>query len=408
MMDRSVPARNAFQETMLGLEFNPRPDDQTDLFSRACVEQYQAADLSRLGYLFAQVFEPNVLVEVAVLADVPYETVADLTYRPTPSIIRLAELAANAADLSVIELINVAAALISVSRFEAASKLLESAVARAANPLETFEVWMLVFVVANRCDDRKGATRAFERMRAAIETGAVPPDRVVDACAQAVVWYMKRKEPLAADYEWYLATGQSIVDRRGRLDPGSISSWYRAVAMVPAAEGDAAKTREFMVYAREAAEQAIALRPRAYEKHFEKTYHESSLKEHMYVTRDFDKAEEAGRALIAMDTAWSPSYAELGEAYMFFGKPEQAVVMYDKAIQTGPPYYGYYLLEAARVCVKAGMNEQALGYYMALSHLVPENEGVLSAGLDLARTTSHESRPHFEDLLAQLTPAKIG
>lgn len=37
-------------------------------------------------------------------------------------------------------------------------------------------------------------------MRAAIQTGRVPPDRALDACAQAVVWYLKRKEPIEADY----------------------------------------------------------------------------------------------------------------------------------------------------------------------------------------------------------------
>src|SRR5690606_17245747 len=121
-------APNPFQETMLGLEFGPRPEGTVDLFSRACVEQYQAADLSRFGYLFAQVFESNVLVEVALLAGMRYPEVADLTYRPTATVTRLAELASRPDELSVVELVNVAAALISVSRFEVASRLLAAAV----------------------------------------------------------------------------------------------------------------------------------------------------------------------------------------------------------------------------------------------------------------------------------------
>jgi tetratricopeptide (TPR) repeat protein len=403
MVDPAVPVLNPFQETMLGLELSQWPEGRADLFSRACVEQYQSADMSRFGYLFAQVFEPNVLVEVALLAGVPYEEVAGLRYRPTPTIAHLAERTAHAGDLTVVELVNVAAALISISRFGAATDLLEAATARAAGPLQTFEAWMLVFVVANRCDDSQGTTRAFARMRAAIETGKIPPDRTLDACAQAVVWYMKRREPMEADYQWYLATGQSVADQRERVDPGSISAWYRAVAMVPAAAGDAERTRQFMVYAREAAERAVSLRPRAYERHFEKTYHESSLKEHMYVTRDPDRAEAAGRALIAMDTAWGLSYAELGEAYAFFGRTREAAEMYRRAVAAGPPYYGYHLLQAARWCEKAGMAEESLDHYLTLSHLVPDNVGVLSAGLDLARAMSHPSSATFAHMLDQLT-----
>jgi hypothetical protein len=395
-------APNPFQETMLGLEFGPRPEGTVDLFSRACVEQYQAADLSRFGYLFAQVFESNVLVEVALLAGMRYPEVADLTYRPTATVTRLAELASRPDELSVVELVNVAAALISVSRFEVASRLLAAAVSRARGPLQTFEAWMLMFVVANRCDDGAGTADAFARMRAAIETGRVPSDRTLDACAQAVVWHMKRKEPHEADYRWYLKTGQSIVDGNAGVDPGSVSAWYRAVAMVPAADGDAETTRRFMGYARDAAQQAIALRPRAYERHFEKTYHESALKEHMYVTRDLERAEEAGRALIAMDEAWSVSYAEMGEAYLHFGRPKEAAGMYGRAVAAGPPYYGYHLLQAARACAKAGMDEEAVGHYLALSHLVPDNEGVLTAGLELAGGLAHPARAHFQRLLDEL------
>lgn len=390
---------NSFQETLLGLEFTQGDDRRPDLFSQACVEQYRAADFHRHGYLFAQVFEPNVLVEVAMLAGVAYEEVADLTHRPTPTMARLAELAAGAVDLSAIELINVAAALISVSRFDAATRLLDLAMERSGRTLETFEAWMLRFVVANRCDDGDGTRQAFEHMRAAIETGAIPPDRVVDASAQAVVWYMKRKALNEADYQWYLATGQALVDTGAGVDPGSISAWYRAVAMVPAAQGDADRTRQYMLRAREAAAETIALRPRAYERHFEKTYLESSLKEHMYVTRDFDRAEEAGLALIALDPVWSPSYAELGDAYLFFGKPKQAAARYRQAVEQGPPYYGYHLQQAAGAASKAGLKEQALDHYLALSDLVPDNPSVLTAGLDLARSVSHPARTHFERLL---------
>jgi tetratricopeptide (TPR) repeat protein len=392
--DFAALSGNTFQQTMVGLEFASRPDDQVDLFSRACVEQYRDCDLTRFGYLFAQVFEPNVLVEVALHEGVPHEQLADLSHRPTGNSAHLADLAANAADLSVVETVNVAAALISISRFEAATMVLANAFAKATGPLEHFEAWMLAFVVANRCDDADRTAQSFSRMREAMETGGVPADRGLDACAQAVVWYMKRKDLTESDFQWYLATGRRLAQRAG-ADPAPLSSWYRALAMVPAAEGDAKQTREYMVRARDAARDTLARRPRAFERHLLKTYLESSLKEFMYVTPDLDRAEESCRALIELDPVWAPSYGEAAEAYLRFGKPDLAAAMYDKAVAAGPHE-------------KCGNTEQALAHYEALSRLVPDNAAVLTAGLDLARARAHSTQTHFAHLLDQLDSTKAG
>lgn len=397
MPDASADQRNAFTETMLGLEYASVPADRVDLFSTACAEQFRDRDLTRFGYLFAQVFDANVLAEVAELTGVPYESVAELRHRPTAAMTLLADLTSDADKLSVVELINVAAALISVSRFGQASRLLALATARAKVGRESFEAWMLAFVVANRCDDQPGSAQAFTRMRQAIELRSIPPERVLDACSLAVVWYLKRKELPEAAYQWYLSTGQALAGERANVDPAALSSWYRALAMVPAAAGDA-----------ETARQTLAQRPRAYEMHLLKTYHESSLKEHMFVTGDFDRAEESGRALIALDPAWAPSYGELAEAYLRFGRPEQAATMYEKAIQAGPPYYCHHLLGAARAREKSGDNDRAIAHYEALSRLVPDNVAVAEAGLDLARKLSHASQAHFAKLLEQPSPAQVG
>jgi tetratricopeptide (TPR) repeat protein len=402
VLDRSTLGRNTFQETLLGLEYTTRPDHPADLFSQACVEQYRELDLTRFGYLFAQVFEPDVLKEVALLEGVPYASLADLSHRPTTATTRLAELVRDAADLSAVALVNVAAALISISRFDLAIRVLDQAGERTRDVRERFEVAMLEFVVANRSADGVGSLLAFQRMRAAIESGTLPPERALDACTQAVVWYLKRREPPEEDFRWYLATGTALADAGDRLDPAAISSWYRGLAMVPAAEGDAEVTRRYMGYARDTADTAFARRPRAYEMHFMKTYHESSLKEHMYVTKNLDRAEESGRALIALDPAWSPSYGELAEAYVKFGRLAQAAHWYDKAVEMGPPYLGYHLFHAARAHEKAGNDEQALGHYRTLSELAPSSEPVLVAGMAVAARLSHHSLDHFESAIARL------
>jgi hypothetical protein len=402
MRDHSVSQNNPFRQTLLGLEYTTSPGRPADLFSQACVEQFQELGLDRFGYLFAQVFEPNVLREIALLADVPYTSLADLTHSPTPAVHRLAELVDHAGELTVVGLVNVAAALISISRFDLADRMLASAFSRVGDPLEAFEAAMLRFVIANRRDEGSGSAEAFGRMRTAIGTGRVPGDRVMDACAQAVVWYLKRKELPAAEYEWFLARGTALAARPERLDPGSISSWYRALAMVPAAEGEVAQTRQYMEYAQDAAQDSFTRRPRAYELHFMKTYHESSLKEHMYLTRDPDRAEESGRALIALDPAWAPSYGELAEAYLRFGRVQSATELYERAVELGPPHVGHHLLQAARCQEKAGDHERAVEHYLTLSHLVPDDEGVLRAGREASLRVSAAPAAHFEDALERL------
>jgi tetratricopeptide (TPR) repeat protein len=136
--------------------------------------------------------------------------------------------------------------------------------------------------------------------------------------------------------------------------------------------------------------------------HLLKTYHESTLKEYMYVRRDVDKAEQSGHALIELDPAWSPSYGEMAEAYVWFGQLGKAANMYDEAVLAGPPYYGHHLLRSARVHEKIGEHERALACYQTLAQLVPEDAAVLQAGRDIARSVSASSAGYFEDLLGPL------
>ncbi|WP_166682979.1 hypothetical protein [Streptomyces aquilus] len=404
MLTSETRTRNAFQETMTGLTFSPL--QESDLFSRACVEQYRTADLSRHAYRFAQVFEPDVLREVALLDGIAYDDLADLRHRPSEATARLGELADGVGDLPVVAAVNVAAALISVSRFGPAAWVLDRTEPRTTTPRDSFEVAMLRFVVANRLGDGPAISRAFHTMRRAVESGTLPADRTLDACAQAVVWYMKRRDLPTADFLWYLATGRELARRPRDLGAGSLSAWYRALAMVPAARGKARLTRRYMEFTRETAALSLAGRPRAYEAHFLKTYHESTLKEHMYVTRDADRAEEAGLDLIALDPAWSPSYGELADAYAHFDRIADAAALYEKAVATGPPYYGHHLLRAAQTRERLGDDVRALEHYRRLADLVSRDDKVLRQGLAVALRTGDPSADRFRTLLDRLeTPA---
>lgn len=276
--------RNAFQETVLGLEYTRVPGREPDIFSRACVTSFAEADWTRYGYEFTQVFETPVLQEIAVLEGLPYDDLALLRHRPTAATRELGDALDHRADLPLVGLVTLASALVSIVRLELATDVLALAAGRVRDDRDRFEVAWLDFIVANRFDELDRSAAAFATMRAAITAGAVPPGRALDACTQAVVWYLKRKEVSVDDFRWSVKVGSAITDRLGADGLAGISSWYRGLAMLPAAKGMPAKTREYMEQARSAAEETVRVRPRAYELNTIKTYHESSLKEHMYVT----------------------------------------------------------------------------------------------------------------------------
>lgn len=384
-------AKNAFQQTLLGLTFEATDEHPGDLFSRACVDQYMSTDFEYFGFRFSQVFEPDVLREVSILDGISYSSVDSLSWRDTTPISDLAYASEHMAELGVVELVNVAAALISVSRFAVANRVLLEASMRSNSARESFEIAMLQFVTFNRLDDATMVERSFVRMRQAIESDLIPDDRILDACSQAIVWHVKRKVLREQDFSWYLARGRALIDTHQGSNSAGVSSWYRALAMVPAAQGDTTATRQYMTSARDAAESAISAQPDAYEMHLRKTYYESSLKEYMYANRNMSLAEESGRALIALDPVWSPSYGELAEAYSFFKRPGEAVPLYEKAISIGPPYVAHHRLAAAKCHHQLGDPVRALEHYKRLAELAPNSNRVMTEGRDLAEEAGDRS-----------------
>jgi hypothetical protein len=397
--------RNTFYQTMIGLTYKSDESCPADLFSQSCVEGFLQAQWESFGYPFAQVFELHVLQEIAALEEVDLVDLNELCYGSTPEICRLKELVNGIDDYSTTKAVNVAAALISISRFDLAERCLRSTDKRNVNKREVFEIGMLEFVIANRRDNGIGSAAAFRKMRVAIEEGRLPAERMLGACSQAVVWYLKKKDLASSDYKWFRSLGERLTQRNRQMDPSAISSWYRAVAMLPASKGDRVLTREYMLHARDAAERSISMRPRAYEMHLLKTYHESVLKEHMYVTHDLDQAVAAGRALIDLDPCWSVSYGELAEAYQKYGHYDEAAVLYEQSAEIGPPYVGHHLFQAAQCYSLLGDDEYALALYLRLYDFNPTNRSVILAGLKSSLRCRHSATERFSAAFDKLQPA---
>ncbi|MFE0421345.1 hypothetical protein [Streptomyces sp. NPDC058953] len=404
--DRRPITRSAFHEVLIGLEYTDDQEHPVDIFSRACVEAFEELDWTRFGYRFTQVFEATVLHEIAVIERMRHEDLARLEHRPTAAMRRLGDALENRAELTLVERVNLASVLAGIARPASADIVLSETEPLATSHRERFEIAWLAFILANRQDDTRRSAEAFAAMRAAITSGKVPPGRALDACAQGVVWYLKREEIAPDDFAWCLRVGHALATREEVQDLATVSSWYRGLAMLPASKGMPEKTRSYMESARTAAEETIRQRPRAYELNLLKTYHESSLKEHMYVTRDAGAAIESGRALIALDPAWSISYGELAEVYVRFGDSREAAELYDTAVAKGPPYVGHHLLKSATCWEKAGEPAQALARYEDLAALVPGDAEVLTSGLNCARRLSHPSGRTFETALERLDSAR--
>ncbi|MET7746280.1 hypothetical protein [Streptomyces sp. NPDC005385] len=399
MHDASRPSCNSFAETLLGL--TPSGTHSVDLFSRTCSEALAAFDPGHgFGYPFTQIFEPDVLREVALLSCLAHNAVETMEYQPTPAARRLADLAGSAAGSDVVHLTGVASALISVSRFAIAAPLIDEARTRARAGRERFEVAWLDFLVSNRSHGGSGSHAAFAVMQAEAERGDVPDSRVMDSCTQAVVWYLKRREVGEAQFRWAVRTGHEFAGRRS-VDPSTASAWYRGLAMLPAASGRPAMTRRYMTMAYDTATAAAENSPRQATTNALKTYYESTLKEHMHVTRDAEAAVAAGRALVDLDPAWAPSHGELAEAHEQFGQLEPAATGFERAVRTGPPYVGHHLLGAARCRAALGDWDTATDHYLTLLTLAPESAVARTEGGKAARNASPQRATAFAQAAGQ-------
>jgi tetratricopeptide (TPR) repeat protein len=390
MTQLSAFNRNAFHNSVLN--FEKSEEHVLDLFSKALFHSSDNMDWKSLKFQFTQVFEPGVLWECAALEGLDIEDICTLAYQPSSRMRALADIYSRHKDLDFAELVNLSALLISICRFDLASEMAAQANAKCETPEQRFELHWTNFLISNRVNDGSDSIVAFAGMLDAVESGSIPIGRVLDACTQGIVWYLKRKEISEKQYGWCVETGNKIVSGCRGLAATSTSAWYRGYAMVPAAARDAKLTRVMMERAFDSATLGTGMNGQVADQNLLKTYYESALKEYTYVAPDLAKVEATGQSLLQIDPHWSPSYGEIADSYLKFGELEKAAALYEKAVEMGPPYVGHHLLALARCNLKIGRKREASGNYRDLLRISPGNSMLLQ---ELSHASSGADHVHL-------------
>ncbi|WP_131618123.1 hypothetical protein [Roseivivax marinus] len=366
-------AYNCFARVLLDLEANAK---NSSLFARGCAQIFENHDFDDWAYPYIQVFEPNLFREVAYLNDRDVDRAERFEDTLTPAGRRLRELIAYPAELSDVWLSNTIGALISVAHFTTANELMIHLKARSLTGQGQFERAWLAFLITNRCNQGADAQVAFDEMRGAAETGNVPTGRVLDLCTQGVVWHLKSEQINEAQFRWCLTTGARLSKQLEHRAPETIASWYRGLAMLPAARNDPKRTRAYMAKAEYNAHAAIRADDNRGLSALNqlKTFHESSIKEFIYVDPDYRRALKSAQELVALDPYWPLSLAEKGEVHERFGEHEAAAECFERAAALGPPYVGLHLRKAATSRLRIGDRDRALQHANTLGSIAPDSE----------------------------------
>ncbi|MFY4695268.1 hypothetical protein [Burkholderia glumae] len=392
---------NAFSDVLLGFAVSDPNRGSSNIFSDAFGRAVLDIDSSTPTFPMGQVFEIGVLKEIELLASKSASKYAERPSAHQISILQKLEQREFPAGLSINEQIQYTAALLNVSRFDAGQTLIERLHSTELASDQAYEVGILQFILSNRHHGGVGSEAAFSKLRALIRKVQVPATKIVEAAALAVVWHLKTGEISEETANWFRAAAETLISDGGAVvSPEAKSSWYRAFAMVPAAKKDIVQTREIMASARIHALEAIEARGQVFARNYLKTYYESSVKEHLYVSSDLDRALEAADRLVELDPHWSESWYERGEVYQRRGEFEKAEKQYDVAVSLGAPYYLMHAYQRACCRLRSGRIDEGLHDLIDLLSLDSTNRSAVVVGYKYAQATSSPMSPYFVEKLS--------
>ncbi|WP_250886664.1 tetratricopeptide repeat protein [Bacillus sp. SM2101] len=392
---------NAFIEATLQLS---KSDVLESNWTKGVVYSFESHNFDQLPYYQSQIFEPSIIFEVSRFTNNSKQEINNLEYELSGNIKILKWLIDNIKYVTPVQKLNLSYSLSSIARYELANKALKSINPSQLLNHEKIFYYFQKFILSNRTDPNKKCEEEFTNIKELLENNNYSLKTQLFLSSQAIVWYLKTNFISENLYQWYVNLGSKAADSLKEStvsgDIHALSTFYRAYAMIPAETGDSLETRKEM---EKCLYFANKLEPKSdFQKVVRldvfKTYYESTIKEHMYLTKDLAKAEEAGLKLISLDPNWSISYQELGDVYMQMGAFEKALNEYRKAKKLILPRYGISLFKEASCLEKMGEYEEAIDVYKELLKFDPYNITSGINGLKIAKKLN-SSVDYFEDTI---------
>ncbi len=374
-------------------------------WSRSVCAGLAEQNFDEVPYRVPQLLEPSTLVEVAQRHAISVNELEFFSYGMDGPVAKLKWLADLREWAPPVQKLSLAQSLAASCRYRFANQVLAEVPYDALYPDQRVTYHLARFAIQNRLEMQSSHQDDFTALKALMQAHRLSPARVLDVCSQAIVWKIKGN---AIDDElnrWFIGTGEAAVKQIASsatpADLVSLSSFYRGLAMVPAARGDVATTRQYMLLAEEYAEAVLrGERGGSIEaREARKTVYESKLKEMLYVARDVESARRVADELLAYDPDWSISYHEAGEVEVVDRQWQRALQRFQKAYDIGFPRvtYSQYMIGACHQ--QLGNFDQALDAFKSTLLLDKTNISAGIAGYEVARQHSPEVLPFFKSYI---------
>lgn len=374
-------------------------------WSRSVCAGLAEQNFDEVPYRVPQLLEPSVLVEVAQHHGVGVDELEFFAYPLQGPVAKLKWLADMLEWAPPVQKLSLAQCLAGSCRYRFAAQVLARIPYEALHPDQRVTYHLTRFAIDNRLERPTSHQEDFKALKAILQNHRHPLARVLDVCSQAIVWKIKGNAIDDGLNQWFIEAGEAaakqLAGSQVPADMVSLSSFYRGLAMVPAAQGDTQATRQHMLMAEAFADavldsekgDGIAAREAR------KTVYESKLKEMLYVARDVECARQVAEELVAYDPGWSISYHEAGEVEVADRQWQRALQRFSQALEVGFPRvtYSQYMVGACHQ--QLGNFDQALQAFEKTLQLDPTNISAGVAGFKVARQYQPETTAVFQHYL---------
>jgi tetratricopeptide (TPR) repeat protein len=402
-MEGDQKMENSFVSAVLHFK---RSNNESNWTKGVC-KSIELHNFDQIPYYQSQLLEPSVLIEVANEVNISLDKIKNINYESDGPMKKIQWLYNEVKYATDVQKLNLACSLAAIARYELAKKIVEEIDINKLHFYEKLVYYLQKFYIMNRLNPNTPSDVEFSACKRLIDDFNLPNNFVLSVCSQAIVWKIKTNCIKDDLFEWFVKKGLDIVknmesdqDFKNNI---AVSSFYRAYSMIPYSKGNIADTRSNMQKAYDYAYKAIPKNElhEIIKVDALKTVHESELKEHLYLTKDYEKALKVGMDLIELDPNWTISYQESAEVYLAMNQYENALKMYQKALTLGFPRktFSQYMIGYCN----HGLNreDEAIDAYKKTLVLDPTNLSAGISGYNLTAKNGHPDKELFKSKLEE-------